>query len=121
MQQTVFSKTRTHMPHTLRFLRLGLLLPLLPAPTFAEGEYERRIRTAELDNDREQVAQICREWQRSGQCSPGVLSWCYNALMSLETNAVLVTQNDHDTYPVWLLQYALDVRPDVAVLSLPLL
>lgn len=109
------------MPHTLRFLLLSLLLPLLPAPIFAEGEYERRIRTAELANDREQVAQICREWQRSGQCSPGVLSWCYNALMSLETNALLITQNDHDTYPVWLLQYALDVRPDVAVLSLPLL
>ena len=109
------------MLHTLRLLLLGLLLPLLPTPSFAEGEYERRIRTAELAGDRDQVAQICREWQRSGQCSPGVLSWCYNALMSLEINAVLVTQNDHDTYPIWLLQYALDVRPDVSVLSLPLL
>lgn len=110
-----------NMVHTLRFLLLSLFLPLLPTPSFAEGEYERRIRTAELAGDREQVAQICREWQRSGQCSPGVLSWCYNALMSLENNAVLVTQNDHDTYPIWLLQYALDVRPDVSVLSLPLL
>jgi len=109
------------MAHTLRFLLLSLLLPLLPHPALAEGEYERRIRTAELAGDREQVAQICREWQRSGQCSPGVLSWCYNALMSLDVNALLVTQSEHDTYPIWLLQYAFGVRPDVSVLSLPLL
>lgn len=109
------------MVHTLRFLLLSLLWLLFPLIAKSEGEYERRIRTAELAGDRDQVALICREWQRSGQCSSGLLSWCYNALMSLETNAILLAQTDHDTYPVWLLQYALGVRPDVTVLSLPLL
>ncbi|HRI61554.1 MAG TPA: SUMF1/EgtB/PvdO family nonheme iron enzyme, partial [Saprospiraceae bacterium] len=60
-------------------------------------------------------------WYQSGNYSPGVLNWCYNALMSVEPGAVLITQNDYDTYPVWMLQYALGVRSDVTVLSLPLL
>ncbi len=41
--------------------------------------------------------------------------------MSLEPDALLLTQNDNDTYPVWMLQYALGVRPDVHVLNLDLL
>jgi formylglycine-generating enzyme required for sulfatase activity len=87
----------------------------------AAGDYESRIRTAELAGDRSQVASICKEWYQSGQYSPGVLNWCYNALMSLETNAVLLTQNHQDTYAIWLLQYALDIRQDVSILNLELL
>lgn len=106
----------------LFFLLLFLLKPLLfPNLLSAEGDYETRIRAAELRGDRLQVESLCREWYRSGEYSSGLLNWCYNALMSVEPNAVLVTQNDNDTYPVWLLQYALDVRRDVSVLSLPLL
>ena len=100
-----------------------LLLPgLFAAATLcASGEYETLIRAAELKGDRVQVETLCREWYQSGNYSPGVLNWCYNALMSVEPGAVLVTQNEYDTYPVWMLQYALGVRPDVSVLSLPLL
>lgn len=80
-----------------------------------------RIRSAELDGDRETVATRCREWYSSGQYSSGALNWNYNALMSLEQDALLFTQNDNDTYLVWLLQYALQVRTDVRVLNLELL
>lgn len=84
-------------------------------------DYIAAIRAAELAGDREQVAGQCRAWYASGQYSSGALNWNYNALMSLEPDAILLTQNDNDTYPVWLLQYALQVRPDVRVLNLDLL
>lgn len=84
-------------------------------------DFRARIREAELSGDREQVAALCRAWYASGQYSSGTLNWNYNALMSLETGALLVTQTDDDTYPVWLLQNALGVRPDVRVLNLSLL
>jgi formylglycine-generating enzyme required for sulfatase activity len=87
----------------------------------ANGDYESRIRAAELAGDHPQVAAICREWYQSGQYSAGVLNWCYNALMSMETNAVLLTQNSQDTYAIWLLQNALGVREDVSILNLDLL
>lgn len=106
----------------LTFYAFLLLTPLLlPTLLFATGDYEARIREAELKGDRAAVETLCREWYQSGAYSPGVLNWCYNALMSVEAGAVLITQNDYDTYPVWMLQYALGVRPDVSVLSLPLL
>ncbi len=90
-------------------------------PLHAAGDYEARIRNAELLGDRAQVAAICREWYQSGQYSTGVLNWCYNALMSMENNALLLTQNHQDTYIIWLLQYALGVREDVSILNLDLL
>ena len=93
----------------------------LPAVDFGSSisdSYISRIRAAELEGDRETVAAQCRDWYASGQYSSGALNWNYNALMSLEQDAVLITQNDNDTYPVWLLQYALNVRTDVRVLNL---
>lgn len=83
--------------------------------------FEDRLREAELTGDRTTVAAICREWYASGQYSPGVLNWNYNALMSVEDNSILFTSTDTDTYPAFLLQYALEVRPDVTVLNLSLL
>ncbi|MFN8302080.1 MAG: SUMF1/EgtB/PvdO family nonheme iron enzyme [Saprospiraceae bacterium] len=83
--------------------------------------FEDRLREAELSGDRNSVAAICREWYASGQYSPGVLNWNYNALMSVEDNSILFTSTDTDTYPAFLLQYALEVRPDVTVLNLSLL
>lgn len=81
------------------------------------AEFEKRIQEAELAGNRTQVVVICKEWYASGQYSPGLLNWNYNALMSVEQGALLFTQQESDTYPALLLQYALDVRPDVQVIS----
>ncbi len=97
-------------------------LSSLIIPLFAnEGDFENRLREAEMAGNRQEVASICKEWYASGQYSSGLLNWNYNALMSVEPNALLFTQQESDTYPAMLLQYALDVRPDVHVISFQLL
>lgn len=105
------------MKYFLMSLFSSLFLPLWAN----SGDFENRIRAAETAGDRQRVADICQEWYASGQYSPGLLNWNYNALMSVEQNALLFTQQESDTYPALLLQYALDVRPDVRVISLQLL
>jgi hypothetical protein len=37
--------------------------------------------------------------------------------MSTDTNSILFTNGDNDTYPIWMLQKALDIREDVTVLN----
>lgn len=114
----------------LPLLLAAFLQPFFPAAQanpraglhpVALEDFQSRIREAELSGNTEEVATLCRAWYESGRYSSGMLNWNYNALMSLENGAVLITQTDDDTYPVWLLQHALAVRPDVRVLNLSLL
>ncbi|WP_020570350.1 formylglycine-generating enzyme family protein [Neolewinella persica] len=51
----------------------------------------------------------------------GVMEYNYNQLMSVAPNGILITHGDSDTYPTWLLQSTYKVRPDILVISLPLL
>jgi hypothetical protein len=41
--------------------------------------------------------------------------------MSLKPNGIILTYGDNDTFPLWLLQDALNIRTDAVVLNIPLL
>lgn len=66
-------------------------------------------------------AEIAEQWFNSNNMSPALLNYNYNVLMSVADNAVLFTNGDNDTYPLWLLQDALGVKKNVKVLNIFLL
>ena len=91
----------------MRYIIFALLFPFFMSTSVAgsfaaDTSYESRIREAELAGNREQVAALCLEWYASGDYSTGILNWNYNALMSVDDNAVLFTHTDSDTYPAIL-------------------
>lgn len=60
-------------------------------------------------------------WYRKNYISSQLLNYCYNVLMSLDSNAILFVQQDNDTYPTWMLQDAFGIRTDVKVINIDFL
>jgi hypothetical protein len=53
--------------------------------------------------------------------SASLLNYSYNVLMSLEDNAILFTDSDNTTLPLFLLQDVIGIRNDVKILNLDML
>ena len=57
----------------------------------------------------------------TGLVSQSLLNYSYNVLMSVEENAILFTDSDNTTLPIYLLQDVIGIRRDVTVLNLDML
>lgn len=75
----------------------------------------------ELQRDTLNSKKFCSKWFESRDISPGILNWNYNVLASLDSNSVLITNGDNDTFPVWVLQYIQNFRKDVTVFNINLI
>jgi hypothetical protein len=71
--------------------------------------------------DRKKRDEFAKLWFDKGFASPGLLSYNYNVLMSLNPNAILLTHGDNDTYPIWILQAAKGIRKDVFLINIHML
>lgn len=65
------------------------------------------------------LAENYDDHDRSGQRV--ATDFAYNMLQSTAPNAIIFTNGDNDTYPLWYLQHVENVRPDVRVINLSLL
>jgi tetratricopeptide (TPR) repeat protein len=57
----------------------------------------------------------------SGDITEEIMDYNYNVLIGLEKNAIIFTNGDNDTYPIWILIRVLHVRPDVTIVNRSLL
>lgn len=69
----------------------------------------------------QKVVELCKKWLASGEYSNGLLHWNYNVLAGLAQNAILLTEGENYTHPLWLLQEGKGIRKDIQVLNLHLL
>jgi len=74
----------------------------------------------EMNRDTVGEKEVCRKWLDSNDMSQGILNYNYNVLQSLEDNGIIITNGDNDTYPLWILQYALGIKKKVVVVNINL-
>jgi hypothetical protein len=75
----------------------------------------------EFVGDEGKMKYFLQKWYESKDLAPGLLNYNYNVLMSAGKNAILFTNGDNDTYPVWMLQLVRNIRTDVTVINTSLM
>lgn len=75
----------------------------------------------EINRDKENMKKYCSQWFNSNDYSTGILAYNYNVLNNLEDDAIVFTNGDNDTYPLWILQYAKGIKKGVSVFNVSLL
>jgi hypothetical protein len=71
--------------------------------------------------DQESLDRALRRLLESGVITDEVMDYNYNVLVSLEEDAILITNGDNDTFPAWILTRILKLRPDVTIVNRSLL
>ncbi len=84
--------------------------------------YDKMIVLYELERDKQKRAEFNKMlYENDPTVSTGLLTYNYNVLMSLEDNALIITNGDNDTFPIWMLQDVFGIRNDVYALNISLL
>lgn len=110
-----------------RLLLILLLLPGLTLPLVLKAHQVNAqtpahpIRSAIEKGDIPAFKTACKAWYEANNCQSAALNWHYNALMSVESPSLLLVPDQAAAFPVWALQYALNLRPEVAVVPLDML
>ncbi|KPL01286.1 MAG: hypothetical protein AMJ91_00590 [candidate division Zixibacteria bacterium SM23_73_3] len=71
----------------------------------------------EFTDQEKKLKEFCEKLYKSKDIAPNLVDYNYNVLMSIEKNAILFTNGDNDTYPIWVLQQAKGIREDVTLLN----
>lgn len=71
--------------------------------------------------DQEKMNVALRRILEAGSIADEVMDYSYNMLACLESNAILVTNGDNDTYPGWILTRIVGYRPDIRLVNRALL
>jgi len=74
-----------------------------------------------VQGDRENGDVALRHLLTGGAIDDMVMDFNYNMIASLDTNAILITNGDNDTYPGWILTRIIRFRPDVLIVNRSLL
>lgn len=83
--------------------------------------YYTFLRYYTLTGDIKNLKMFAQKLYDSRDIEPWLYYYNYNVLMSLEPDAILVTNGDNDTYPIWVLQQVQNIRRDVTVINISLL
>ena len=89
-------------------------------PSYVDPWYGLVIHYLERGEE-EKMNLALRRILEAGAVADEVMDFSYNVLACLDSNAILVTNGDNDTYPVWILTHILGYRADVRVVNRPLL
>lgn len=70
-----------------------------------------------LTFQKEKASEVAKRMLKSNYFSNANLKWNYNALQTADKNGVFITHGDMDAIPKWVLQYGMNIRPDVLVMN----
>lgn len=75
----------------------------------------------ELTGNINQRTVYCKKLYESNTIPSAIMEYNYNVLMSLDKNAVLLTNGSDDTYPIFIWQSIKGVRKDITVINIDML